>query len=668
MNARFSLTVLLLVLAGTLLYSQDWPDITDRWQARDFYNALYFRGVEADMDWTGSYAGGLPGTISEAWQAATRQRIEFFRNYAGIPGGLTVDSDKSAAAQQAALMMSVRNQISHFPPADWTWYTPAAAEAAQRSNLALGTNGPDAVEGLVNDFGDNNAAVGHRRWFLFPVADVVGIGDVPASIENNASSVAVIWTLPDTWDKPRPATRDPFIAWPPSGYVPAPLVFARWSFSHPGADFSQATVSLSMDGSSIPLVVEPVATGFGDPTLVWVPDGMSTLTRDPWPLPETDETVAVNIDGVSLNGQSRSFSYAVHIFNPDQSGPGEFPTRLSPPVSIPADTLVPIPATTRPWSEGVQARLLETDEEDRFLDAESGLSAFVTDVSAGFQPLQSSRVASGQAAYHLATPDGSNQRLTLDHLYLVQSEDASIQFQSSLAWATEFQAARVDIRSGEGAWANLWEKRGPVDNNSAFEAVDILLGDWAGMVVEIRFSYTFDGLGTYYPNTAPFVGWAFDDLHLSGLARVREIEEREPAMGSNAIDLTLSSGQVALVQVREFAFGGTPLDWGPVVRVEAGGPAGIHKTVGAWVQDPIIGWNYGMDTEWTRSVNLGWVYTSAYPWLYTGAGWFYHISGTLNTGLWLHHPSLGYAYTRLEFGNWFQHDPLTPDSWKPFGP
>ena len=51
-----------------------------------------------------------------------------------------------------------------------------------------------------------------------------------------------------------------------------------WSFSYPGANFSQATVTMNPGG---PVSVEPVATGFGENTIVWLPQGMTSNT--PWP-------------------------------------------------------------------------------------------------------------------------------------------------------------------------------------------------------------------------------------------------------------------------------------------------------------------------------------------------------------------------------------------------
>ena len=51
-------------------------------------------------------------------------------------------------------------------------------------------------------------------------------------------------------DPPRAAREIPY---PPAGFVPYPIVWPRWSFSYPGADFSAATVTMTRDGQRCPV-------------------------------------------------------------------------------------------------------------------------------------------------------------------------------------------------------------------------------------------------------------------------------------------------------------------------------------------------------------------------------------------------------------------------------
>src|SRR6185312_8522029 len=120
--------------------------------------------------------------------------------------------------------------------------TSAGASAAANSNLALGSFGPDSITGYINDFGANNTEAGHRRWLLYPQTQTMGTGDIPAG--NGFTNANATWVLDGNYGTARPATRDGFVAWPPPGYVPYPVVFARWSFAYPNADFSTATVAV----------------------------------------------------------------------------------------------------------------------------------------------------------------------------------------------------------------------------------------------------------------------------------------------------------------------------------------------------------------------------------------------------------------------------------------
>ena len=65
--------------------------------------------------------------------------------------------------------MSANNQLMHVGiPTNWSCFTTSGTNAAAHSNLALGSDGPDAITGYIWDYGSNNFEVGHRRWLLYP--------------------------------------------------------------------------------------------------------------------------------------------------------------------------------------------------------------------------------------------------------------------------------------------------------------------------------------------------------------------------------------------------------------------------------------------------------------------------------------------------------------------
>jgi uncharacterized protein YraI len=300
-------------------------DISSRSASANFYFS-YYTGQPA-IDWTGSQASCTPGTTSAAFKAAVIDRIAFYRAMAGVSSSVGLAADSSALDQQAALMFSRNGALSHTPSTSWACYTSSGAQAAGSSNIALGTYGVSAIDAYMKDAGGNNTAAGHRRWLLFPQTQSFGTGDVPAG--NGYASANALWVWDSNVNGPRPGTRDPFVAWPPAGYVPYQVVFPRWTFSYPGANFSAASVTVTLNGASLPVSIDSTsANGYGENTIVFRPNGLGDSSS--WPNPGADKTYTVRISNVSGAGQS-SFTYNVTIFDPSTTGPGSTPTRTATP-------------------------------------------------------------------------------------------------------------------------------------------------------------------------------------------------------------------------------------------------------------------------------------------------------------------------------------------------
>jgi len=284
----------------------------NRQDSLDFYQQHYLSWEGAAPDWNGDYTSCNPGSSSLDFRNAVLHRINYFRAMAGLPAKVTFNDVYTTKAQAAALMMSVNNQLSHNPPASWQCYSDAGHEGAGNSNLYLGVYGWNAITGYMLDPGSGNYFVGHRRWILYPQTQEMGTGDIPGA--GGHSPANALWVFDSNIWGPRPATREEFVAWPPPGYVPYPVVFARWSLAYPKADFSAATVTMSFGGSSVPLAQSPVVNGYGENTLVWIPNGMNGGAS--WPKPASDTAYTVNVHNVKINGQNRDFTYDVIIFDP----------------------------------------------------------------------------------------------------------------------------------------------------------------------------------------------------------------------------------------------------------------------------------------------------------------------------------------------------------------
>ncbi len=287
-------------------------NIQNREDSLNFFLNQYLLSENPAINWTGNRSTCDPGTTGQDFRDAVLRRINYFRAMAGVPANVTFSNDYNRLSQAAALMMSVNGQLNHSPPTSWTCYSTDGAQGAGSSNLAMGANSWNAISLYMRDPGDGNYPVGHRRWILYPQTQVMGTGDIPASGGYSATNSLHVF---DThMGDPRPQTRDEFVSWPPPGYVPYQVVYARWSFSLAKADFSKATIFMESNGSSLSVVRENSVNGYGENTLVWIPMGMNN--GDNWPKPAVDATYTVHIHNVVVNQQSRDFAYDVIVFNP----------------------------------------------------------------------------------------------------------------------------------------------------------------------------------------------------------------------------------------------------------------------------------------------------------------------------------------------------------------
>ncbi len=282
---------------------EDIPDKpkekTPREKALDEYKNNYLGSVVTNPEWTGSTAGCNAGTVPMSVQEKVLQRIRYYRKMCGLPTDISMDTVKSRKCQEAALMSLANGNLSHNPPASWNCYTADGAEACANSNLSLGNHSVNAVSGQVRDDGSNNKACGHRRWILYSRLKTVGHG--------STSSSQALWVL-GNGGNPLPSNLPSFISWPPKGYVPAPVVYNRWSLSIPAANFANAAVTMTDDsGSPVSLtIVSSIDNGYGDNTIVWEPVGI--VLNNP-----EDQKYSVKVDNVIVTGNPKFYTYDVII-------------------------------------------------------------------------------------------------------------------------------------------------------------------------------------------------------------------------------------------------------------------------------------------------------------------------------------------------------------------
>ncbi|MBM3821529.1 MAG: hypothetical protein FJ404_01365 [Verrucomicrobia bacterium] len=538
----------------------------DREQVRVFFAAVFSASEGVDMGWTGFHSTGDPGMTNPDFKEAVRRRINFFRAMAGVPAGIRFSDTFNRKCQQSALMMSANNDLSHTSPPQWRFWTEEGSEAARNGNLALGSAGPDAIVGLMRDNGGNNTAAGHRRWFLFPETQIMGTGDVPRVDAHPPANVT--WVFPDSDTSLQPVSvRDEFVAWPPPGFVPYPVIYPRWSFGLRDAAFRGATVTMTRSGTNIPVRLEAVQDGFGDNAIVWIADNQPTDTflSSAWPKPAKEEPIRVVVANVRLNGQVRRFEYFVTPMDPAMKTPGApeasitGPQEMSPQMRGNFQIQTLVQATGYEWRSG---SLHPAELEG----AEKGLGEFQTRTSPGYAVIDSGSRRTGSAGFHLVMPDFASQFLTWKKEFLLLP-GAKLRLQSRLGIATPDQSARVEVSSDAGAsWSVIYRQAGAdIPGERSFVLREIDLTPWVGMVVQFRFSYFFEE-GNAYFDTDSNLGWSLDDLQvvqglaLSGL-------QVFPAAAGGTFQASFSEAGERLLQARGFLFGGFPGEWGPPHRL-----------------------------------------------------------------------------------------------------
>lgn len=261
------------------------------------YQQMFLATEVLNTGWTGSTATCDPGSVPQAVHDAVIKRINYFRKITGLNYDCTLDESLIPAQQRTALMMAAAGDLSHDPDANWPCYTSDGADGAKKSNLRLGSAATDAVVAFMNDEEEYNQAVGHRRWLLYSKQSAFSHG--------STYNTAVIHVLVKAENTKIPE----FIAYPPATWVPYPVVYHRWSFSIPGADFANAVVTMSHDGSDVPVQVVSRTEKVADNTIVWEPQ-----QAIPEPVNQ-DNSYTVTISDIG-NAKKQSYTYTVTIIKP----------------------------------------------------------------------------------------------------------------------------------------------------------------------------------------------------------------------------------------------------------------------------------------------------------------------------------------------------------------
>lgn len=538
---------------------------------RQFYRVIYPASENVPMGWTGSYTVNGAGDTSAEYKAAMLRRLNFFRALAGVPATVSLNSTYNAKDQQAALMMSANNALSHTPPTSWTFYTVDGADAAKNSNIAIGYAGADAITGYMLDHGTGNAAVGHRRWLLYPQTRESGTGDVPGNASGLLPANAT-WTITGDFGTTRPATRSTAITYPPAGHVPHTLVWPRWSFSYPGANFSAATVTMTRNGQPISAVAEPLSSNVGEPTLVWVYNNEDSDSTASHGRPAADVVYGVTIANVGLSGGNQTFTYNVTVFDPDTAGADFVPVSVSGPAAPAVGASNTYLVTTPNFAGRFDWRTLLLSSFAKTYNAEAGLDGLAATTNSNYSVVQSTvaGASGGASSYHLAHTSRTDQILTLPETFFVGNVSPVVTFQSRLGSASDIQTAHVQVSTDDGVtWLDVYSQIGTNNSGEAsFTARSTSLATYVNRTVRVRFLYAVAESGSAFPQSSSGVGWYLDNITLTGVQQTTP-GTATPATAASSFNFLPGSTSTVGLQARGVLFDSYPMEWGPVASVTA---------------------------------------------------------------------------------------------------
>jgi len=505
-------------------------NFSNRTDVLAFYNCIYYAsaGYTNNIAWTGNVGSCVPGTISATFKDDVRRRVNFYRALGALPADITfTNATKNSNDQDAALIFSRNNQISHTPTNTLACWTVTGTNAALNSNIALGTYGPGSVDAYMRDDGANNLVVGHRRWIMYSRAQDMNTGDIPFNSPFNAANA--LWVIGDFKAAPTPQ----FVAWPNRGYVPFPLVPARWSLSYPGANFSNTTVTMTLNGDGVATsIISSNQAGVGDSTLVWTPTNLPSSLS-------TDMTYSVTVAGITGAGVPASYNYTVTLFDPAVLG----------------DAVV-IVGTNQPATTGASYTFNSIDQADAYqlLVSTGNSNAWLEgaedapppqiqqDTTGAYTLRQTSIVRTGAKAFQLAFPDFNDQSFTITR-DLIPTASSQLQFYDRGRFAATTTTLNAEVTTDGGStWTNIWSRPGVGLSSAfwdpAFISRSVSLAAFTNTIIQIRFALRQNG-SSIVLDTSANSGFFIDDITVTNATQL--ITPTTTVLASNAASFNLNA-------------------------------------------------------------------------------------------------------------------------------
>ena len=391
-------------------------------------------------------------------------------------------------------------------------------------------------------------------------------GDDPA--QSGFSAANATWIIDANVNGPRPVTTKPYVAWPPEGFAPYPLVFPQWSFALSNADLSSATVSMISNGVSVAVAIQPYVNGYGENTLVWVPLGLNTTSNNTvFPFSGADTVYTVTVTNIVVPGGAKvGFTYNVTLFDPAVAGTDYVATAVSgtnkPFLNTSNGYTCAPPAN--PNVSGYQWLVALLGSGNLVDKATNGLANFTISPTPIFPVITNPPVGSGKC-FHLCHTNPVSQLLQLNDV-LFPATNTTVSFASFLGDATTAESAHVQVSSdGGGTWQDLFVEVGTGGQvDTAFTIHSLSLSNYVGQQTLLRFNYAFTN-GSYFPQTDPIVGWCLTNIVVTNAQQITGMTTNSTAM-TNLIFTPAQLTNYALAAA-PVLFSQFPLNWGPVKQV-----------------------------------------------------------------------------------------------------
>ncbi|MFM2220257.1 MAG: hypothetical protein RLZZ553_5 [Verrucomicrobiota bacterium] len=299
-------------------------DINNREDVISFYQNVYkaSENFTSVLNWSGNVDQCNEGALNPDFVNLMRRRINYYRALAGVPAKIvmndysTVVVDdtyfndtpastlKSEAAQKGALILAKKNSLTHTPSSDSLCFSSKGGNGCYFGNIGIGFYGPPVLDAYMREDQDNENA-GHRRWILYNNATNFATGDIPRTDNAVASNVLYVGQR----DQEFANEAAHFTPWPPAGFCPWKHASEYFSLSYPGADFTNARITVTKGGVIQFIDRINLEQGFGNNAIVWRVPSIHTDNDE-------NEQVTYNVTVSNISGGGpTSYTYNIHFFN-----------------------------------------------------------------------------------------------------------------------------------------------------------------------------------------------------------------------------------------------------------------------------------------------------------------------------------------------------------------